>query len=200
MLFLVSFINAKWSEYKEKNMSVEERFEETYDPYLITDNKLYYNINCNGEIVPYFITELDEYSEFRISGKCWDYEEQLPIVMVDGNLKIFLLKCMKSTTDYNNFYIVDEIIISEITIGEVSLADVELEVELGENQIPKKQNIKTSFCLSGYESALVEIREEIDLEAEIRWEYEETLREMQYNKYPSYREAQEAVRKCILVD
>lgn len=82
----------------------------------IVDNKLYYNINCNGKVAPLFITAVDEYiGKYKITNK---YTNYFPIVMVNGEIKIFILENIIRDEGYYNFYTVKEINITEVSLEE----------------------------------------------------------------------------------
>lgn len=89
-----------------------QMFEGTRCCYRIVNNKLYYNINCNGKIEPHFITDVDMYSDkFMIVNSHKNY---FPIVMVNGELKFFYLKDIVYIESDCNFYTVQDIEIEEV--------------------------------------------------------------------------------------
>lgn len=165
--------------------------------YRIMNNKLYYNINCNGIVEPLFITDVDEDNEeFTIINSNTNY---FPAVMVKGRLKLFILKdTMEVEGDYN-FYTINELRVEEILLErcEAQLLDSSLRITLNEELKPEKQHMITKLRIIGYGIDMI-LKEQVALDTVAKAGYKSQLSNQKSYVYDSLDEAYEAAKRAMI--
>lgn len=171
-------------------------FEGIRSCYQIVNNKLYYNINCNGDVKSHFITDVDEDNDkYRIMNSPSSY---FPAVMVNGELKIFLLKnTMQSEGNYN-FYIAKEVDIDEISLEKcvAVLDDCCFTISLNKEFRPDKQYLKTTIKIIEYGISIL-VKEQVALDIPQKAGYKRNLNDKSH-VYDSWREAYEEAKRLML--
>lgn len=182
---------------EENDMFPEEKFEETYNAYVIEDNKLYYNINCNGNLKPHFITDVDEENDnFSIAGTTFGEAGIFPVVMVNGEPKVFMLMGLVKTAD-NYFYTVKEILIKEVSINELNfvLTGAELVWQSGDDLKQQNQYIQTE--MQCFNTVAIVVKEKNDLNLKPKNGYEIRVYEEICQKRRSWKEIHQIAKECI---
>lgn len=196
---LLGLVVCQTNNNEETDTSLQEEFKCVRDPYLIVDDKLYYNTYCNGMQQIVFITEVDKQKDqLYVVGFSYDYAKKFPIVMVDGKLKMFILKGAKDVENYTEFYVVNEILVEEISVDEeedVWVSNVTFPATMEDDMVT--QYIQIEFGAVSKNNLWIIVKEDLDPNLDIKNEYIMKSKEVKFQHYDSYKEAYELVKAYI---